>query len=68
MCKFNIPRSEVEHLADEWVRNLRNKQIYIKKRMDGFTYEELAELYNLSTQRIKAIVYEIDTILSKHII
>lgn len=67
MCKFNLPRSELELLIDEWIFNLRNKQIYIKKRMDGFTYEELAELYNLSVQRIKAIVYEVEDILKAHI-
>ena len=67
MCKFDLPRSEMEHLIEEWVRNLRNRQIYIKKRMDGFTYEELAELYNLSVQRIKAIVYEVEDILKAHI-
>lgn len=67
MGKFDLPRSEIEHLIGEWVLNLRNKQIYIAKRLDGLTYEELAELFDLSVQRVKAIVHEVDCILLQKI-
>ena len=66
MCKFDKPRSEIEHLVGEWVFNLRNRQIYIAKRLDGRTYEQLAEQFDLSVQRVKAIVKEIEDLLSKH--
>lgn len=67
MGKFDLPRSEIEHLIGEWILNLRNKEIYTAKRLDGRTYEELAEQFDLSVQRVKAIVYNIDLILKQKI-
>jgi Mor family transcriptional regulator len=48
------------------VWNARNKAIFYKK-VEGYTYEEIAEEYNLSTQQIKAIVKDCINRISKHI-
>ena len=52
---LNLPRSEIIHLIEEWCLNARNKQILLR-RLDGLTYEEIAEEFNLSTIRVKEIV------------
>ena len=56
--EFNKPRSEMEHIINEWVFNERDRSIMQRRLLDGVTYEKLAEEFNLSTQRIKSIVYK----------
>ena len=54
--ELNIPRSELDHMIDEWIWIVRNKNILLKK-LEVFTYEELAEEFvanNNGTQYISA--------------
>ena len=66
LSELNIPRSELEHLIEEYVYVARNKSIFFKK-LEGYTYEEIAEEYNLSTQRTKEIVKSCLNKISEHI-
>lgn len=66
LSELNIPKSELIRLADEWIFNARNKTLFFKK-LEGNTYEELAEEYNLSTQRTKEIVKDCINRIAKHI-
>lgn len=66
LSELNIPKSELIRLADEWIFNARNKTLFFKK-LEGNTYEELAEEYNLSVQRTKEIVKDCINRISKHI-
>lgn len=65
LSELDISRSELEHLIAQYVWNARNKSIFYRK-VDGYTYEEIAEEYNLSTQQIKAIVKDCLNRISKH--
>ena len=64
--ELNLPRSEIVRLTEEWVMIVRNKSIFYMK-LDGYTYEEIAEKYNLSTVRTKEIVKDCLDRISKHI-
>lgn len=66
LSELNISRSELEHLISEYIWNARNKSIFTKK-IDGYTYEEIAEEYNLSTVRIKEIVKDCLNKIERHI-
>lgn len=65
--KFNKPRSQIEQTIDEWIFNERDRQILKRRYLDGLTYERLAEEFDLSTQRIKSIVYRSQEILLAHL-
>ena len=39
----DVPRSELEHLIDEWILNERYRVIIKRRLLDGVTYERLAE-------------------------
>ena len=54
----DLPRSEVEHLIDEWIRRERDRAIVKRRLLDGICYEPLAEEFNLSVQQVKSIVYK----------
>ena len=66
MSELNMPRSELEHLISEYVYIARNKTIFFKK-LEGATYEEIAEEYHLSTQQTKSTVKDCINRISKHI-
>lgn len=65
--KFNKPRSQIERTIDEWIFNERDRLILKRRYLDGLTYERLAEEFDLSTQRIKSIVYRSREILLSHL-
>ena len=62
---IDIPRSEWEHLIDEWIFNERDRAILKRRLLDGICYEPLAEEFNLSVQQTKHIVYQLQNRLFK---
>lgn len=66
LTELNIPKSELINLMDEWVYNVRNKRI-LQRKIEGLTYEEVAEEFNLSTVRIKEIVKQSENLIIKHL-
>lgn len=68
--KYNLDnhsRSEWESLIDEWIFNERYRKIIKRRLLDGRTFEELAEEFNMSPTGIKKIIYKSIDKLSKHI-
>ena len=64
---FNLPRSELEHLIDEWIFHERDRKIIKRRWLDGIRFEPLAEEFDLSVRQVKNIVYKCETKLFKHI-
>ena len=48
--------SETEKLINEWIFNERNRSILKRRMLDGITYEQLAEEFDMSVSQIKRIV------------
>lgn len=64
-----MSRSELERLIDEWVigRNAQRDRAVLKDRLlDGLTYEQLAEKYDMSVRQMQNIVYKRQDILFRH--
>lgn len=55
---FNLSRSEIEKVIDEWIFNERDRAILKRRLLDGICFEPLAEEFDLSVRRIKTIVYQ----------
>lgn len=66
MSELDISRSQLNELLTEYVWNVRNKKIFLRK-IEGETYEAIAEEFNLSTQQTKAIVKDCINRISKHL-
>lgn len=66
LSELDIPKSQLILLVEDYIYVARNKELFLKK-IEGYTYEELAEMYNLSTVRIKEIVKECLDKIAKHI-
>ena len=64
--RYNLSRSELQYLIDQWIFNERHRLIFADRLFNGITYERLAEKYGLSTQQVKNIVYKAMDRLEKH--
>ena len=64
---YNLSRSELQYLIDQWIFNERHRMILSDRLFNGTTYERLAEKYDLSTQQVKNIVYKAMDKLEKHL-
>lgn len=65
--RYNLSRSELQYLIDQWIFNERHHAILSDRLFNGTTYERLAEKYGLSTQQVKNIVYKAMDRLEKHL-
>lgn len=63
---FNLPRSELERLIDEWIFNEKYRSILKRRLFDGVTYDKLAEEFDMSVRQIKTIVYKAEDRLFNH--
>ena len=57
MIKFEISRTEIEHLIDEWILHERDRRILKRRLLDGICFEPLAEEFDMSVRQMKRIVY-----------
>lgn len=64
---IDLPRSEIEHLIDEWIYSERDRKILKRRLLDGICFEPLAEEFDLSVRHTKTIVYKAEEKLFKHI-
>ena len=65
--RYNLSRSELQYLIDQWSFNERHRLILADRLFNGTTYERLAEKYGLSPQQVKTIVYKAMDRLEKHL-
>lgn len=63
---FDLPRSEIEHLIDEWILNEKYRPILKRRLLDHITYESLSEEFEMSVRQIKNIVYKSEDKLFNH--
>ena len=65
-----LSRSQLEELIDEWIvgkNGERNRAILKRRLIDGLTYEQIAEEFDLSVRQTKTIIYREEQRLIKHI-
>lgn len=66
LSELDIPKQQLIDLVENYIYNARNKAIFLKK-IEGYTYDELAEMYHLSTVRTKEIVKHCYNKIKEHI-
>lgn len=66
LSELDIPKQQLIDLVESYIYNARNKAIFLKK-IEGYTYEELSEMFNLSTVRTKEIVKDCLLKIKNHI-
>lgn len=64
---IDYTNSQISKLIDEHIHSERDRAILKRRLIDGICFEPLAEEFNLSVQRVKAIVYKSQNKLFKHL-
>lgn len=59
--------SQISGLIDDYIHSERDRNILKRRLIDGILYEQLAEEFDLSVQRVKAIVYKNQNRIFKHL-
>lgn len=59
--------SEIIAVINEWIHSERDRAIMIDRFVNGYTYEKLAEIHDLSVRQVKRIIYKCSDAISPHI-
>ena len=59
--------SQMRLLIEEHIHNEKYRKILMSRYIDGLTYERIAELYDMSVQQTKTIIYKAQNKLLKYL-
>lgn len=65
--RFNLSRSQWETLIDEWIFKDLYRELMKDRLLNGLTYDQLADKYDISFRNVQNIVYKCTDKLIKHI-
>ena len=60
-------RTEIENAINEWILNEKHRHVLKHRLIDGYTYETIAEIEDMSVAQIKRIVYKSQEKLFRHL-
>lgn len=64
---IDIPRSEWERLIDEWIFSEEHRDMLKRNLLDGKTYEQLAEEFDCSRDKVARLIPRLQNRLFKKI-
>lgn len=67
MEHYDLSRSDWERLIDEWIFHEEHRRILKRNLLDGRTYEQLAEEFDCSRDKIARLVPKLQDRLFKKI-
>lgn len=59
--------SQIREIIEEWIHSERDRRILERRLVDGITFEQLANEFDMSPRQMKNIVYKLQEQLFKHI-
>ena len=59
--------SQIREIIEEWIHSERNRRILERRLVDGITFEQLADEFDMSPRQMKNIVYKLQEQLFKHL-
>lgn len=59
--------SQMADLIDDYIHSARNRAILKDRLIDGLTYERIAEIYDMSYQQVRTIIYKEQEKIFKHL-
>ena len=59
--------SQIDAAIAEWIHSERDRRALHYKLIDGYTYEQIAEILDMSPRQIQKIVYRAEDRLFRHL-
>lgn len=63
----NITNSHIKEVVTEYIHSERDRGILIDRYVNGYTFERIAEIHDMSTVQIKRIVYKNEMVIFNHL-
>ena len=63
----NITNTQIKEVISEYIHSERDRGILVDKYCNGYTYERIAEINDMSTVQIKRIVYQPEMTVFTHL-
>ena len=67
MENYDLSRSEWENLIDEWIFNELHRAMLKRNLLDGRTYEQIAEQFDMSARQVARLIPKLQEKLFKRI-
>ena len=67
MENYDLSRSEWENLIDEWIFNELHRAMLKRNLLDGRTYEQIAEQFDMSTRQVARLIPKLQEKLFRRI-
>lgn len=67
MENYNLSRSDWENLIDEWIFSERDRAMLKRNLLDGRTYEQIAEQFDMSSRQVARLIPKLQEKLFKRI-
>lgn len=64
--RYNLSRSELQHIIDQWIFNEMDRLILSDRLLNGLTLENLAGKYDISVTSVKGRLYRAMDRLERH--
>ena len=64
---YDLSRSEWENLIDEWIFSERDRAMLKRNLLDGRTYEQIAEQFDMSSRQVARLIPKLQEKLFKRI-
>ena len=64
---YDLSRSEWENLIDEWIFNELHRAMLKRNLLDGRTYEQIAEQFDMSTRQVARLIPKLQEKLFRRI-
>ena len=63
----DISRSGWENLIDEWIFDETHREMLKRNLLDGRTYEQISEQFDMSTRQVSRLIPKLQERLFKHV-
>lgn len=63
----DFPNDGIDEAINKWIHDKKHREILHLKLVDNLTYEDIAEIYQMSPGGIQNIVYDAEDILFGHL-
>lgn len=67
MESYDLSRSEWENLINEWIFSERDRAMLKRNLLDGRTYEQIAEQFDMSTRQVARLMPKLQEKLFKRV-
>ena len=67
MENYDLSRTEWENMIDEWIFDETHRAMLKRNLLDGRTYEQIAEQFDISTRQVARLIPKLQEKLFKRI-